>query len=546
MAPSPKHFAFLPVLFTILRVASVAEAQTFNPIPALSFTTVFAGASPLPQVITVTSTGSNFNFSTTVSTITGGNWLSVTPSGTDCCVTTEAVTVSADATALAAGTYSGQVVISAYGGSPRSITVPVTLTVAAAGGAFFDDMPGQASFTMAPGETAAPRTIQIRNGGTGTLHWSLTTSTADGGNWLTTPTTSGTAPSTISVSINPAALPGGGATTGTFIGQIAFTGAGGGVTVPVSVDVGTNIFTQVNPLNFTMPLAGSDPLPQVISFASRGANFNFSSAVYTGTGGAWLSISNLGGDCCVTPEAITVSISASTLPAGTYTGEIIFAEYAGRIRAMTVPVTLTIAAPGTTFFDSLPGGLTFFRSTSGTPPVQSVPIRNGGPGTLNWTLSITTSDGGNWLTSSALSGTAPSSIDAGVNPAALPGGGLTAGTFNGQLILQTTGDVVTIPVSVVVGTGVFTQFNPITFTMPFGGSNPLPQVLPAVSTGSNFNLSSAVYTGGGGSWLSISNLGADCCVTPENITVSVDASTITAPGTYTGEIILAEYAVRSA
>jgi hypothetical protein len=533
----------LHVLF--LTVASAADAQTFNPVPSLSFTTVFAGANPLPQVVTITSTGAQFNFSATPSTTSGGNWLSVTPTGTDCCITAEAVTVSVNPASLSSGTYTGQIVFAAYGGAVRTITVPVTLTVAAASGTFFDDMPGQASFSMTTGGgTPATLNIPVRNGGSGTLNWTLTASTADGGSWINLPAMSGSAPSSVTVGITTASLPGGGSTAGTFIGQLLFVTAGSSVTVPVSVTVGTNIITQVNPLNFTMPFAGSNPLPQVVSIASPGANFNVSSAVYTGNGGNWLQISNLGADCCVTPEAITVSINASTLPAGTYTGEIVFTEYAGRTLAMTVPVTLTVAASGDTFFDSLPGELSFFRTSSSSPPAQAVPIRNGGTGSLNWTLSVSTADGGNWLTPSAFNGTAPSTLSVGILTSALPGGGLIGGTFNGQLVLETAGDTVTIPVSVVVGTNIFTQVNPITFTMPFAGSNPLPQVIPLASLGANFNVSSAVFTGGGGSWLQISNLGADCCVTPEGITVSINASTVPA-GTYTGEIIFAEYAGRT-
>lgn len=368
-----KTLAAVPATLLFAAAASVACAQTFEAVPALSFTTVFAGANPLPQVLAIATTGAQFNFSATPSTTTGGPWLQVTPSGNNCCVTPSFVTVSVNATGLTAATYSGQIVFANYPSATVTMTVPVTLIVAPSGGTFFDDMPGQASFSLAPGGSPPLQTIQVRNGGTGTLNWSVTHSTADGGNWLTVPVTAGTAPSMVTVEIAPASLPGGGATTGTFVGQLLFQGAGTSVTVPVSVTVGTSIFTQVNPLAFTMPFAGSNPLPQVISLASPGANFNVSSAVYTGNGGNWLSISNLGNNCCVTAEAITVNVDASTLPAGTYTGEIVFLQYSSRTLGMTVPVTLTVAAPGTTFFDSVPGELSFFRTTSSTPPPRPCP-----------------------------------------------------------------------------------------------------------------------------------------------------------------------------
>ena len=52
------------------------------------------------------------------------------------------------------------------------------------------------------------------------MNWTVTASTALGGSWLTATPSSGTAPSTITVSIDKTQLPGGGATNGTFLGQL--------------------------------------------------------------------------------------------------------------------------------------------------------------------------------------------------------------------------------------------------------------------------------------------------------------------------------------
>jgi len=530
------------LVLMIVAVVPALHAQTFSNIPALSFTAVANGANPLPQLVTVASTGAAMNFSVTPSTSSGGSWLTASPTGNGCCTTPEGITVSVNVASLAAGTYSGQIIFAEYFAGTPSITVPVTLTVAPESGTFFGDVAGQASFSMATGGGAPPsQSIRITNGGTGTLSWTVTKSTADGGSWLNVPVTSGTAPAMVTVGITPSSLPGGGSTAGTFIGQLLFQTTGSSVTIPVSVTVGTNAFTQINPINFTMP-QGGDTLPQVLSIASTGTNFNFSSAVYTGTGGNWLSISNPGNGCCTTPEAITVSVDAtvaSALAPGTYVGEIVFLQYFQDNRAMTVPVSLTVAAPSTKFFDSLPGDLSFYRTTSETPAPQAVNIRNGGTGTLTWTATASTADGGKWLKLSAPSGTAPSTLTVSIIPAAMPGGGATTGTFDGQVVLKTGNDVVTIPVSVVVGANVFAQVNPIAFTVPEGG-NALPQVLAVASTGANFNFSSAVYTASGGNWLTLSNLGNGCCTTPDNLTVGVDASTLS-PGIYAGEIVLKQY-----
>ena len=64
------------VLLPLLWSASLA-GQTFAPVGPLAFTKPFAGANPLPQVVTINSIGTAFAFSSAASTSTGGNWLSV-------------------------------------------------------------------------------------------------------------------------------------------------------------------------------------------------------------------------------------------------------------------------------------------------------------------------------------------------------------------------------------------------------------------------------------------------------------------------------------
>jgi hypothetical protein len=534
--------AALPAVLLLFTAVSVADAQSFYSVPALSFTKVFAGANPLAQNLMISSTGAAFNYTAVASTSTGGSWLQITPSS-GVHTTASAVAVGVNATSsLAAGTYTGQVVFSSYPTPTITMTVPVTLIVAPAGSTFFDDTAGQLTFSLTPGGgPAPPQNIQIRNGGTGTLNWTGSVSTADGGNWLGISATAGTSPSEVTASIQTAALPGGGAASGTFVGQLAFQTAGSQVTVPVSVTVGASVFGQVNPISFTMPFAGANPLPQVVTPASTGTAFNFYTAlISTGTGGNWLQVTP-GAGVLTTPEAVTVSVNATTLAEGTYTGEILFWAYPSNNLAITVPVTLTIAGPGTTFFDNLPGELSYFMTPGGGLPPQSFQIRNGGVGTLNWTAAVRTADGGAWLTLSAASGTAPSTVKATVAPQFLPGAGLLAGTYCGQVLLETTGDVGTIPVCVVVGANVFRQVNPIDFTMPFAGANPLPQTLTLASTGTtNFNFYvEFVSTGTGGNWLTTSP-SAGVLTTPEAVTVSVNAATLPA-GTYTGEIILNAY-----
>ena len=134
---------FLTPLVFIL--AGSLQAQTYQHLDSLAFTMPFNGASPLPQVVNVTSTGASLTTTATPSTATGGNWLSVSPTGY-CCHTpfNIQVIVTAPTTPLAPGPYSGQVVFSS---GSTSLTVLVTLTVAAPSTPFFDNLPGGLSFT---------------------------------------------------------------------------------------------------------------------------------------------------------------------------------------------------------------------------------------------------------------------------------------------------------------------------------------------------------------------------------------------------------------
>lgn len=549
MSHRVSKFGQLHVFFATIALAlifglpSPLQAQTFQTVPAMSFTMPFAGANPLPQIVTIATTSGALRFTPAASTFSGGNWLSVSPSNGGCCNAPYPVAVFVNGTGLSAGTYQGQIVFTDYNNPKNTMTVPVTLTVAASSAAFFDDLPGALSFSVKTNATAiTAQPIYIRNGGSGTLNWTLTASTGIGSNWLSASATSGSAPTAVSIGINISSLPGGGATAGTYIGQVLLQTSGDSVTIPITVTVGSPVFEQVNPISFTMPFGGKNPLTQLLEIESTDNSvIRFTPTAYNAKGGNWLSVSPSNGGCCNTPYPVTVSVNPGTLAAGTYTGEIAIIEYANPARSLIVPVTLTIEPSGP-FFNDLPGGLSYSMKTNGTAiTAQVVQIGNGGSGTLNWTVVPTTSDSANWLTVSSSSGTAPSVVTVGVNPSVLPGGGAVAGTYVGQLLFQTSGDTTTIPVAVTVGSPVFEQVNAISFTMPFGGANPLPQILNIESTDNSVvRFTPTAYSAQGGNWLTVSPSNGGCCNTPYPITVSVNASTLPA-GTYTGEITIIEY-----
>ncbi len=544
----PKHggsFTRLACLaIGFLMFGGALEGQTFTPVAPLSFVKTFGGTDPLPQIIEITAADSNFDFTRVESTNSGGNWLSTVATGFNCCATPRAITVRVTTSAsMPAGIYTGQITFAVFNKPSTMMVVPVTLTVEPTGSPFFNNIPGQLSFTLKTMDTnISNRTIQVMNGGGGTLNWGVVGSTADGGNWLMVSPGSGTAPSLVTVGVTVSSLPGSGLVAGKFTGHLVFTQASGGsVTVPVSVVVNTDNFRQINRLSFSKPFGGSDPLPQVVTVPSTGNNFNFDTDVYTSSGGNWLKVVPVGFNCCTTPRAVNVVVTTNVaMPAGTYAGEIVFTgpEINGAA-SMTVPVTLTVEPPGGAFFNNLPGQLGFALKTGGVRiSSQAIQVLNGGQGNLNWTLAKTTADAGDWLTVSATGGTAPSEVNVGISVPNLPGGGHFAGQFIGELVFfNSAGDTVTVPVSVVVGNDIFQQVNGIGFEKVFGGTDPLPQVLTVPSTANNFNFDTNWYTSSGGNWLKVVAVGFNCCTTPRAVNVVVTTGVAMPVGTYTGEIV---------
>ncbi len=536
----------------VLILAGSVQAQTFQHLDSLAFTMPFNGASPLPQVVNVTSTGASLTTTATPSTATGGNWLSVSPTGF-CCHTpfNIQVIVTAPVAPLAPGPYTGQVVFSS---GNTSLTVMVTLTVTAPTAPFFDNLPGGLSFTGIPGSPSfTSQTFQVRNAGAGTLTWNLCATTfnsptCNSSNWLNVSATSGTAPSFVTVGITTASLPNQGLTPGVFTGTLTLTGGGENITLPITVTIGASVFEQTNGLNFTKVFGKADPLDQIVQVASTGAaitgiNVNATSA----TGGKWLAVSPSGFCCNVPtgPVVLDVSVNPSvTLAPGTYTAQVYLVS-GDLLNAIVIPVTLTIvpgAAPIPSFLDNLPGHLSFTVLTDGpSPPAQTIQVRNGGSGTLNWTMLASTFNNVGWLTVTPASGTAPGFVTVQINVANLPNQGLALGQFTGQILFQDPDSSETVPVSVVVGTAVFQQVNGITFTKPLNSAaNPLPQVIPlTTSTGSAITgITVTAISATGGNWLQVAPENF-CCNTPAGpteLTISATPDITLAAGTYTGEV----------
>ena len=218
----------MPVTLTVTNSGGTGGNVTVNP-TSLTFSGQVGSGNLAAQAITVSSASgaAAVTFSVTASTTAGGNWLSTSANSSN--QTQATINVSANASGLSAGTYNGNIAVQPVGGS--TVNVPVTLTITAP--PVVSASPTSLSFTYRAGD-AAPAAQTINVAGTG-LTYSATASST--GNWLAVSPNTGTAPGTLSVTINPSSLS---ASSNPYIGTITVSGANGATgttTITVSLTV---------------------------------------------------------------------------------------------------------------------------------------------------------------------------------------------------------------------------------------------------------------------------------------------------------------------
>lgn len=202
------------------RIGLSSSQLTFGAIP---------GGQASSQFVGITNTGSGTLSYTTQS---NASWLTINPGSG---VAPQALTITADPTGLAAGTYSGAVTIQSSGAinNPQQIGVafniaPPTLAVS----------PSVLTFSGYVGSSnPTDQQISVSNQGGGTLNWAASSNVS----WLQVSAASGTAPSVLNISVNTSGLTPG-AYTGTII--ISASGANGSPqTIPVTLNM-TGILLQ--------------------------------------------------------------------------------------------------------------------------------------------------------------------------------------------------------------------------------------------------------------------------------------------------------------
>jgi uncharacterized protein (TIGR03437 family) len=493
----------------------------------LSFNYATTSTARTQTVIVSNSGGGPLNFTTSVSLQSGvsANWLSVSPqSGMATPDNPVSVAVKADPTMLPAGTYTGSVTID--GGSAGTQTVQVTMTITTNPLVMLLSQSGLTFTAVQNGGAIPPQTFGVLNLGSGTLSWTVQTSTLSGGNWLlATPESGSTSTAAVggaplvSVSVNPAGL-----APDVYYGLVKVISPGASNTpqeVVVVLQVlaaGTDVAPIVLPasLIFTSSVGLSSPSSQIVSvYDPTGTNKSFRSGIVTTSGGNFLV--TLPTDATIAqsePTEIVVQPLVSNLAPGTYNGTLTLQFSDGTVS--TVGITFVVTGAG---------------ATSGQNP-QAIPHDAGACAPLiaqlttlgqNFTVpavypqgltALVTDNCGNALTDGKVSVKFPNGQ--GLTPMQSVGNGRWDVTWQTGLVQASS---VTLTVLAADPTGTLTGQAQITGTI--GAPQPAPQITPGGVVSAASYMPTAVAPGGFiaifGSLLSESTGGAASLPLPTNL-----------------------------
>ncbi len=237
----------------------------------LGFSYTIGGAAPATQTIEVTNSGGG---TLAWSASSNSPWLTVSPaSGTGSGTLTLGITT----VGLSAQTYNGAITLTAAGASNSPQTISVSLTVNAAQPSIsLSTNKATFSYTLG-GNAPASQTINISNGGGGTLSWSASSNSS----WLTVSPASGTRAGTLTLGINTSGL-----SAQTYNGTATVTASGAAnspQTISVVLTVNAAVSSQ-SPFTVTLSTAG-----QIEPFAAEAIVSSFGTNLSTGTGSATVS-----------------------------------------------------------------------------------------------------------------------------------------------------------------------------------------------------------------------------------------------------------------
>jgi uncharacterized protein (TIGR03437 family) len=265
------------------------------------------------------------------------------------------VDVSVDTTGLRPGTYSALAYFAVDGGSTSLYIATLTVTDARATMQIDRD---SMLFETVEGTTTVPsQPVRIYNSGGAPLSWQLTIPPVDDQrrnvNWVRASSgkdtvQAGGVPSLVNIAVDPAGL-----RAGTYSVPIVLTAAGA-AGAPQVVGVRLRVLPAGTPAravfnNTALVFVGSPGAQlndQTVELSSTGGTLSFASAVNTGSGVKWLSVSPASGLVLSSAQKSTLKfqITNTTLTPGVYSGAVKFSFSDGSVRQVNVTMILRAGA----------------------------------------------------------------------------------------------------------------------------------------------------------------------------------------------------------
>jgi len=499
-----------------------------------------------------TTPGQQLNYSVTVSYASGTpSFLTLTPpsGNTDPVSGLAAITIGYSLNGLLVGnSYKATIIVITPGGSPVQTNVPVTLNYSST--QLLNVPTATLIFVYQLGGSApADQTVNV-TATSGTLAYAISQSANS--SWMIVPNAgSTTAPFTVHV--NP-----GGLAPGTYSATINITPANSSTPqqIPVTLNVSNNPFisSNVGAMSFPYQIGQAAPAAQTFQISStNGVALNFTATPVTTTcGSGWLLLNGAAtavNGTTSAPSPISVTIATTGLAAGTCTGSI---SVAATIASTGVPaanspfsIPVTVVVDSKAMLVTTPAAVSFTAPVGGvSPSPQTIALSStSGTDALNYAITGVTQGGApsTWLSAAPTSGitSAGNTILVQVFSTNLP-----AGTYNGTVVVTaaipngatTANSPVTIPVTLQVTSGSLTlSATSLNFAYTVGASSPATQTVTVGSSTSNPLIFSAVASSSPTAWLNVTPT-SGTTGTSGTLTVSVDGTKLTTPGTYTGSI----------
>jgi adhesin/invasin len=276
-------------------------------------------------------------------------------------------------------------------------------------------------------------------------------------------------------------------------------------------------------LTFAAVQGGDNPPPANIAISNTGSG-TLQWSASANANPTWLTMGATSG---TTPAVLVGSTNTAGLAAGLYQSAITLTS--GNLN-QTIPVTLTVAAPGAAQFKLTPAALVVNAAAGSTTPIsRSIEVANLGTGAIPWTAAA--GAGSPWLSIlSPPSGTEPSTV-----MVQLDASGLPAGQYLGNIAFSSPGLApanVAVMLNLSALPDLISTVPLLEFSGAKGSSFALQSLPVTTSFGTTVSFTATATLTSGMHWLNLSGASGG---SPASISVSVNTDGLAA-GYYVGYI----------